>query len=83
MQATMTFIQNHENSHNQNTAQSEPKHGKYEALNLVVVRHKTDQATRLPLQPERLLIGHNMLYQAHTARIPAYILYIRNYRYIM
>jgi hypothetical protein len=49
-------------------------------LNLAVVRHMIVQVIKLVLQPELLLIGHNLLYRACTKRG---LIYIYIYIYIV
>jgi hypothetical protein len=54
-------------------------------LNLAVVRHMTVQVTKLTLQPELILTGHDLLYQAWTERglLYTYIVCIQSFRYII
>jgi hypothetical protein len=45
-----------------NTGQGEPNTGNIRGLNLAAVKHTTVQVTRLLLQQELLMLGHDLLY---------------------
>jgi hypothetical protein len=55
-------MQNHETANVRNIGQGEPRHRKYQRLELGAVKHMTVQVTSLLVLQELLIIGHFLLY---------------------